>query len=45
MQKLYSQGAGMAMPPSGASGDDEEGGGDGGDEPVSNTKPTIDELD
>jgi L1 cell adhesion molecule like protein len=47
MQKLYSQGAGMAMP-SGMDGGD---GGDGGDDdaaddvPVSNTTPTIDELD
>jgi hypothetical protein len=32
----------MAMPPSGASGDEDE---DGDDEPVPNTKPTIDELD
>jgi molecular chaperone DnaK (HSP70) len=44
MQKLYSQGAGMAMPSmSPDAGCDDDDGGD--DEPVSNTKPTIDELD
>jgi heat shock 70kDa protein 1/2/6/8 len=53
MQKLYSQGAGMAMPSmspdggeDGEDGGDDEAEADGADdEPVSNTKPTIDELD